>query len=115
VQLEGATVSDTAKVEISAGPGEVMETSIDPTGRLGEVKVWLPGPPTPQDFQKWSQQGQVDVNFWWQNPDGSLAFDRRMRTGAWFSRAAWRRVRTGATDSALVICRRLMRVVLDCR
>lgn len=82
VQLEGGTVSDTAKVEISAGPGEVMETSIDPTGRLGEVKVWLSGPPTPQDFQKWSQQGQVDVNFWWQNPDGSLAFDRRMRTGA---------------------------------
>jgi hypothetical protein len=82
VQLEGATVSDSAKVEISAGPGEVMETSVDPSGHVGEVKVWLPGPPSSQDFRKWSQGGQVDVNFWWQNPDGSLAFDRRMRTGA---------------------------------
>lgn len=82
VQLEGAKVSDTAKVEISAGPGEVIETSIAPSGHVGEVKVWLSGPPSPQDFQKWSQGGQVDVNFWWQNPDGSLAFDRRWRTGA---------------------------------
>lgn len=82
VQLEGAKVSDVAKVEISAAPGEVMENNIDPSGRVSEVKVWLSGPPTPQDFQEWTDGGQVDVNFWWQNPDGSLGIDRRMRDGS---------------------------------
>lgn len=81
VQIEGDKVTPDAEVEISAGPGEIMETSIDPSGNVGEVKVWLSGPPSPQDFQKWSEGGQRDVNFWWQNPDGSIGVDRRWGDG----------------------------------
>ncbi|MBS1694494.1 MAG: hypothetical protein JST91_19945 [Actinobacteria bacterium] len=81
VQVEGDKVTPDAKVEISAGPGEIMETSIDPGGNVGEVKVWLSGPPSPQDFQKWSEGGQRDVNFWWPNPDGSIGVDRRWGNG----------------------------------
>lgn len=81
VQIEGDKVTPDAEVEISAGPGEIMETSIDPSGNVGEVKVWLSGPPSAQDFQKWSEGGQRDVNFWWQNPDGSIGVDRRWGDG----------------------------------
>ncbi|MCV6991783.1 hypothetical protein H7I87_18690 [Mycobacterium timonense] len=81
VQIEGDKVTPQAKVEISAGPGEIMETITNPAGKVGEVRVWLSGPPSPQDFEKWTEGGQRDVNFWWQNPDGSIGVDRRWRDG----------------------------------
>lgn len=78
VQIEGGAPGPDAQVEISAGPGELMYMNSP-----DEPVVWLGGPPTPQDWEKWIKDNH-SVNFRWQNPDGSIQVDRRcFADGRW--------------------------------
>lgn len=88
VQIEGGKPGPAAEIEISAGPGDIIDTFINPRGEIDEVVVWMAGPPSPQDFDKWSDGGERCVNFRWQNPDGSIAVDRRRSTGESIHRGA---------------------------
>lgn len=86
VQVEGGKPDPAAQVEIDVGPGEIIDTNINPDGTIGEVQVWLAGPPTQHDFDNWSEHGKRGVNFRWLQPDGSLGVDRRWQTGEYVHR-----------------------------
>lgn len=85
-QIKGGKPGPDAEVEISAGPGEIIDTYYGLTGKVSEVVVWLAGPPTTQDFDKWSEGGNVDVNFRWLGPEGRIEVDRRWRDGGYVHR-----------------------------